>query len=125
SQLLENLGEEYFHREFMLEAVDYKKNLEITELRIKGINNLYKRRTYDENKTRDELLKLDLPAEEVDLLMEQWYYEVKAEPKRNWTTSQVLNFVKDGLITVERGRMELVHIGYDNEHIDVYMKAVE
>lgn len=125
SQLLENLGEEYFHREFMLEAVDYKKDLEITELQIKGINNLYKRRTYDENKARDELLKLDLPSEEVDLLMQQWYYEVKAEPKRNWTTAQVLNFVKDGLITLERGREELVHIGYDNEHIDIYMKAIK
>lgn len=125
SQLLENLGEEHFHREFMLEAVDYKKALELTEIRIKGINNLYKRRTYDENKTRDELLKLDLPSDEVDSLMQQWYYEAQAEPKRNWTTAQVLNFVKDGLITIERGREELVHIGYDTEHIDVYMKAVK
>ncbi len=125
SQLLENMGEAYFHREFMLEAVDYKKGLELTELQIKGISNLYKRRAIDENKARDGLLKLDLPSDEVDSLMKQWFYEVKAEPARRWTTAQTLSFIKDGFITVERGRQELVDIGYDNEHIEVYMKAME
>ena len=125
SQLLEDMGEAYFHREFMLEAVDYKKGLEITEIQIKGISNLYKRRSIDENKARDELLKLDLPSDEVDLLMQQWYYEVKAEPTRRWTTAQTLSFMKDKFITLERGRQELVDIGYDNEHIEVYMKGIE
>ena len=125
SDLLADMGEEYFHREFMLEAVDYKKGLELTENRIKGIRNLYKRRVYDINKARDELLTLDLPAEEVDNLMEQWYYEVKAEPPRLWTTAQVLSFVKEGLITKERGIAELATIGYDTEHIDVYVRSIE
>jgi len=125
SDLLADMGEEYFHREFMLKAVDYKKGLELTENRIKGIRNLYKRRVYDINKTRDELLTLDLPAEEVDNLMEQWYYEVKAEVPRLWTTAQVLSFVKDGLITKERGITELSTIGYDTEHIDVYVRSIE
>jgi len=125
SGLLENMGEEYFHREFMLTAVDYKKGLEQTDNRIKGIRNLYKRRVYDENKTRDELLKLDLPAEEVDNLMEQWYYEVKAEPPRLWTTAQTLSFIKDELITKERGITELTTIGYDTEHINVYIRSIE
>ncbi|GAH65944.1 unnamed protein product, partial [marine sediment metagenome] len=125
SGLLENMGEEYFHREFMLTAVDYKKGLERTENRIKGIRNLYKRRVYDENKTRDELLKLDLPANEVNDLMEQWYYEVKAEVPRVWTTAQTLSFIKAELITKERGITELKTIGYDDEHIDIYLRSIE
>ncbi|GAH87471.1 unnamed protein product, partial [marine sediment metagenome] len=125
SKLLEDMGEEYFHREFMLTAVDYKKGLELTENRIKGIRNLYKRRVYDINKARDELLKLDLPAEEVDNLMEQWYYEVKAEIPRVWTTAQTLSFIKDELITKERGITELKTIGYDDEHINVYIRSIE
>ncbi|GAH25686.1 unnamed protein product, partial [marine sediment metagenome] len=40
SDLLADMGEEYFHREFMLKAVDYKKGLEFTETKIKGIRNL-------------------------------------------------------------------------------------
>ncbi|GAG75473.1 unnamed protein product, partial [marine sediment metagenome] len=123
SQLLENMGEEFFHRDFMLTAVDYKKGLEQVENKIAGIRNLYKRRVYSENKTRDELLRLDLPAAEVNDLMEQWYFEVKAEVPRHWTTAQTLSFIKEGLITKERGIIELKAIGYDSEHIDVYIRA--
>lgn len=125
SELLEDMGEEYFHREFMLKAVDYKKGLELTELQIKGISNLYKRRAIDADTARADLLKLDLPSDEVDLLMQQWYYELKADIPRRWTTAQTLDFVKEGLITVERGREELVNIGYDNEHINVYLSTIE
>lgn len=125
ADLLADMGEEYFHREFMLKAVDYKKGLELTENKIKGIRNLYKRRVYDQDKTRDELLKLDLPAEEVNDLMEQWYFEVKAEVPRLWTTAQILSFIKAGLITKERGVIELTTIGYDTEHIDVYIRSIE
>lgn len=125
SQLLENMGEEYFHREFMLEAVDYKKGLELTELQIKGIGNLYKRHAINNDKARAELLRLDLPSDEVDSLMTEWYYEVKAQIPRHWTTAQTLSFIKDGLITVERGRRELENIGYDSEHIDVYIRSNE
>ncbi|GAI32032.1 unnamed protein product, partial [marine sediment metagenome] len=115
SKLLEDMGEEYFHREFMLTAVDYKKALELTEAKISGIRNLYKKRVYDQNKTSDELLKLDLPAEEVNVLMEQWYFEVAAEEPRLWTTAQILSFIKAELITQERGVTELSALGYDSE----------
>ena len=125
SELLSDMGEEYFHREFMLKAVDYKKELELTENKIKGIRSLYKARTYDQNKTIEELLKLDLPAEEVEDLMASWYYEIKAEPLRSWTTAQTLSFIKEGLITKERGIAELKVIGYHTEHIDVYMRTIE
>ncbi|GAI09805.1 unnamed protein product [marine sediment metagenome] len=125
SKLLEDMGEEYFHREFMLTAVDYKKGLEITEAKISGIRNLYKRRVYDINKTRDELLKLDLPAEEVDVLMEQWYFEIAAEVPKRWTTARTLGFIKDELITKERGIAELTALGYDPEHIGIYIKSIE
>ncbi|KKK57825.1 hypothetical protein LCGC14_3050570, partial [marine sediment metagenome] len=74
---------------------------------------------------RSELLKLDMPAERVDVLMNQWYIDEKDKPPRNWTTAQTLSFIEDKLITPERGRAELVKIGYDNEHINVYMRADE
>ncbi len=69
------------------------------------------------------MLKLDRPAERVDVLMEQWFIDEKDKPPRYWTTAQTLSFVKDGLITKERGIRELSAIGYDPEHINVYMEA--
>lgn len=125
SQLLENMGEELFHRNFMLSAVDYKKGLELTAAKIKGIANLYRKRQYDSDKARDELSRLGLPDTEISDLMEQWWYEIKAEPPRLWTTAQTLSFIKDGLITQERGIVELQFIGYDAEHIDVYLRSLE
>jgi len=124
ADLLVDMGEEFFHLDFMLKAVDYKKDLELTENKIKGIRNLYKRRVYDKNKTTDELSKLDLPAEEITDLMAQWYYEIKAQPIKLWTTSQTLSFAKAKLISNERSITELKAIGYDNEHIKVYMESI-
>ncbi|GAI59112.1 unnamed protein product [marine sediment metagenome] len=123
--LLGDMGEEYFHRDFMLKAVDYKRALELTETKIKAIYNLYKGRVYDDNKTSEELLKLDLPTEEVESIMEQWYYEKKAEPTRLWTTAQTIAFAKAGLITKDRAVKELQVIGYDTEHIDIYAQGIE
>jgi len=125
SELLEAMGEPLFHRDFMLESVDYKKALEQTENRIKGIQKLYIRRVYDNNKATDELLKLDLPAEEVSDLLGQWYYDIQAQPPRLWTTAQTLDFIKTGIITQERGIKELSAIGYDNEHINAYLAAIK
>ncbi|GAI86983.1 unnamed protein product, partial [marine sediment metagenome] len=125
SKLLADMGEELFHRDFMLDAVDYKKELEVVESKIKGIGNLYKNHIYDNNKTIDELSKLDLPADEIELLMEQWYFDIQSDVPRLWTTSQTLGFIKEELITKDRGIAELKAIGYDDEHIGVYMETIE
>ncbi|KKL63181.1 hypothetical protein LCGC14_2177700, partial [marine sediment metagenome] len=66
-----------------------------------------------------------LPTEQVDVLMEQWYYEIKDEPTRTWTTAQTLGFVKDGLITSQRGESELSQMGYDSEHIAILFGSIE
>jgi len=57
--------------------------------------------------------------------METWYIDEKDKPPRLWTTAQTLGFIKEGLITSERGRKELYDIGYDKEHVNIYMKASE
>ncbi|GAJ12834.1 unnamed protein product, partial [marine sediment metagenome] len=78
-----------------------------------------------DDKARSELLRLDLPAERVDVLMEQWYIDEKDKPPRYWTTAQVLSFVKAGLILPARAKQELFNVGYDPEHVDIYMRSIE
>lgn len=108
---------------FIISTAEYKRAWELTESRIAAIRNLYKKNVYNIDRAKSELLRLDMPAERVDTLMEQWYIDEKDKPVRLWTTAQTLGFIKDGLITAKRGRDELVDIGYDKEHIDIYMKA--
>jgi len=106
---------------FLMKSVEYKKQLDMQDNKIKAIKNLYKKREYDNNKALSELLRLDMSDEQASLLMEQWLYEKKAAGERRWTTTQTLGFIEKGLITRERGIKELIAIGYDTEHIAVYM----
>jgi len=123
SSLLVQLGVKSGDISFIISTADYKRAWELTESRIAGIRNLYRKRVYDINKTRDELSRLDLPAEQIEVLMKQWYYEIAAEVPRHWTTAQTLSFAKEGLISKERATAELKSIGYNAEHIAIYMKA--
>jgi len=125
SSLLNRLGVRSADRDYILSTAVYKRIWALTEQKIKGIRNLYRQAVYNENQTRDSLSRLDLPADRIAALMTQWYYEIEAEDKRTWTTAQTLGFMKDGLITSERGIKELRIIGYDQEHIDVYIKGMQ
>lgn len=123
--LLSILGVRDENISFILLTAEYKRAWELTDDRITAIRNLYKKEVYTPDQARDELLKLDLPATQVDVLMEQWYVDEKDKPPRHWTTAQTLGFIKAKLISPERGRKELLDIGYDAEHINIYMRSIE
>lgn len=124
SSLLGMLGVSGTDREYILSTAEYKRVWALTEQKIKGIRNLYRQAIYTENQARDKLSKLDMPADRIAVLMEQWFYEQEAEDKKTWTASQTLAFMKDKIISMDRGRQELKIIGYDEEHINVYIKAM-
>jgi len=121
--LLSTIGVRDENISFILSTAEYKREWALTDDRIAAIHNLYRKTVYSDSTARSELLKLDLPAERVDVLMEQWYIDEKDKPARYWTTAQTLSFMKEGLITPERGRRELLNSGYDTEHIDIYIEA--
>jgi len=123
--LLIDIGTRSENIEFILTTAEYKRAWSLTDDRIAAIRNLYKKAVYDDNKARSELLRLDLPAERVDALMAQWYVDEKDKPTRYWTTAQTLSFLKAGLIAPERAKVELYNIGYDTEHVDIYMRSIE
>ena len=123
--LLIEVGVKSENISFIISTAEYKRAWALTEDRVAAIRTLYKKQVYTSDQARGELLKLDMPSERVDVLMNQWYIDEKDKPPRNWTTAQTLSFIEDKLITPERGRAELVKIGYDNEHINVYMRADE
>ena len=122
--MLKDLGVTDETLSFLIKSVEYKKELDLQDNKIKAIKNLYKKREYDNNRALSELLQLDMPDSQANLLLEQWLYEKKAVGERRWTTSQTIGFIEKGLITRERGIKELTAIGYDVEHIAVYMNDV-
>ena len=115
----------YENAEQIIQTAEYKREWAFTEQQIRGIKNLYKKRVYDAGTAQGKLAGLNLPSDQIQILMEQWFYEVKDEPTMTWTTSQTLSFTKKGLITPDRARLELHRIGYDAEHINVYMESIQ
>lgn len=110
---------------YVISTAEYKRLWAFTDQQISGIRNLFKKRVYDENQTRDKLSKLNLPAEQINVLMEQWFYEKVEELDATWTTPQTLSFYKKGLITVERARQELMLNGYNEERTNIYIRNAQ
>ena len=111
--------------DYILETADYKKEWALTDAKSKAIRNLYRRGEYNENKARSELLRLNLPSDQVETLMEQWWFEKKEDGVVTWTKAETFKFVKQELISPERGKQELQSMGYDEEHNDTYLRSLK
>ena len=123
--LLRMLGVRRDDVDYIVGTADYKREWALVDAKTSAIRNLYKRGEYNENQARSELLRLNLPAVQVDTLMEQWWYERKEVGVQTWTKAETFKFVKQQLISPERGEQELLSMGYDQEHIDIYMEGLK
>ena len=122
--LLADLGIPSDNISYIIDRAEYKRLWDLTESRIAGIKNLYKKGVYDENTARAKLLQLNLPSDEVDVLFEQWWYEKVGELAPTWTKAETLRFAKAGTITKARAQKELESMGYDREHVDIYLGTI-
>lgn len=119
--LLVDLGIRGPDADYIMSRAEYKRLWDLTDEKIKGIKNLYKKGVYNANKARAELLKLAMPAEQVSVLFEQWWYEKTGELAPTWTKAETLRFLKAGKIDENRARAEFQRMGYDEEHIELYI----
>lgn len=122
--LLRIIGVRNEDANYIISTAEYKRKWAFTDQQIGGIRNLYKKKQLDENEARSRLAGLNLPSDQIEVLMQQWYYDVKAEPVVTWTTAQTLGFLRKKLITRERAIKELRLNGYDDEHVTVYMASI-
>ena len=125
ASLIRELGVRSADVEFILRSSEYKREWEFTEERISAIRNLYKKESFTENDASSALGRLNLPADQINVLMEQWWYEKRERPPARWTKAETIKFVEAGTITRERGVQELTALRYDAEHIEVYLRVEE
>jgi len=107
----------------IIEKASYKRSWSSKQETIDAIKNLYKKGKYSDVKAVDELRKLNLPQDYINTQLQQWQAKAAADTIATWTTAQTLSFLKAGLITEERARKEFVDLGYDAEHINVYIAS--
>ena len=122
--LLGDVGVQSGDISYILDTADYKREWAITNNKTSAIRNLYKKGEYSDTIARSELLRLNLPSDHVETLMETWWFEKKAAGVKTWTKAETMGFMESGLITADRGRQELISMGYDDEHADTYIKAM-
>lgn len=122
--LLSDLGIPSANVSYIISRAEYKRLWDLTESRIAGIKNLYKKGVYNEDKARAKLLQLNLPSDEVEVLFEQWWYEKTGELAPTWTKAETLRFAKAGTISKTRARTELESMGYDDEHVKIYLGTI-
>jgi len=123
--LMRTIGVRAEDANYIISTAEYKRKWSFTDQQIGGIRNLYKKKQLDENEARSRLAGLNLPSDQIEVLMQQWYYDVKDEPVVTWTTAQTLGFVRKGLISRDRAKRELYLNGYDEEHVTVYMASIQ
>jgi hypothetical protein len=123
SNILSSIGIRSNDIPVILRNAEYKKKWDFIDTQVRATRNLYKKKIITEDTARTELVSIPLPIEQVELLLKQWYYETKEEEPKLWTTAQTITFLKKGLITESRARQELDKLGYDSEHVRVYIEA--
>ncbi|GAI67623.1 unnamed protein product [marine sediment metagenome] len=109
----------------IIKTAEQRREWSDREENIATIEFLYKQGRYTEDKTITELRNLKLADDYIHNLIPQWTAKSVAEKETLWTTAQTLSFMKANLITVERGKQELTDIGYDDEHINVYLASAK
>jgi hypothetical protein len=108
----------------IIKTANYKRDWSYKQERIDAIENLFKKGRYDEGQTRSQLAALNLPSDHIATLLQQWQLKAEAITPATWTATQTLGFLKKGLINTERATREFIALGYDNEHIRVYLTSV-
>lgn len=124
NSLLRDIGIRSGDVRIIIERADYKREWALIDAKTKAIRNLYRKGEYSENQARSELLRLNLPSVQVDTLMETWWYEKKEDGVVTFSKAETIRYIKQGLLTEKRGRTELQNMGYNQEHIDIYIKGI-
>jgi len=89
----------------------------------KVIEYQFKKGKFSDTQAETELAQIGYDRNYAVELLEQWRIRSIDEKDTLWTTSQTLGFMKAKLITVERAKQELQDLGYDDEHINIYITA--
>ena len=125
SSLLRDMGIRDAEVSNIIKTAGYKRSWSSKEETIDAVRNLYKKGKYSASQAESELAKLNLPQNYIDTQLQQWQAKAAADTVATWTTAQTLTFLKKQLITEERARKEFVDLGYDAEHINVYLDSAK
>lgn len=108
----------------ILDTANVKREWAYKKEKIEAVQNLFKKGKIQESQVQTELRQINIPSEQIALYLQQWMAKSPAEKESLWTTVQTIGFTKSGLISIQRAEQELRDLGYDDEHVRVYLASV-
>lgn len=99
------------HSEYLLTFEDYLERQDIEDLQIKNLQDRYENNLIDLDFVVQELGKMNLPSERVDLLLEKWQI-AKFEDRKMPSKGDLLKFLRNNIITEDEYRQEMNKLGY-------------
>jgi len=108
-----------------LTRVDIRRMYTLGVLNVSEVNKAYKDIGYnDENAARLTAFTVKLTEQAAERSKAAKTKALAAQAP-TWTTAQTISFMKKGLITQDRAANELMLLGYDAEHIGVYLASAK
>lgn len=100
-----------------------KEQSRLNKRRVKVVQNKYVKGTMTEEKAREELTRIGIPPETIELTLQEWDIDIEGE-KKIPTKADLAKFYKAGVIDKEKYTEYMIIHGYSPEHIEWYMKII-
>lgn len=122
--MLRSIGYDNDEAEFYIARMDFKNEAERVQKILDGYHKAYISGLWTRLQTVDRMGKLNIPAEQQNLLFEVW--DIEREIRLEMPTkSEILGFYKAGVITEETARAELSKLGYNLVYIEWYLRGIK
>jgi len=107
--------------EFILYLAEFERNKEYQQQIIHNIGERYKNNLIDEFEARSRLGQLNLPSEQIDILIDRWNID-KYEAMKMPSKTDLEKMLRNGIISEDDYRQEMYKLGYDWRYIEWYAK---
>lgn len=121
TRYLSSLGYNPAQIDYYLDREDLKATQELRDAYVSNYHDLYVTGIIYDDDVRSVLTELGLAAAEVDQLLKLWYIERIRRAERPSRTD-LARFLRKGIITAERWRLEMAKLGYNDEYTDWYQQ---
>jgi len=121
--MLIDLGYEDWEADVLLGREDYRREREREQLIIRLTRTQYTRGIIDRTQALQQLGELNLPSEQMQLLLETWDAQ-KQRKTRVPPLRDLVDFFQAGIITEEELREELSNLGFQRKYIDWYIRLM-
>jgi len=110
--------------EYFLTLEDYKEQKEYQDDMIDNIRDRFINNLLEDFEARKQLNNLNLPAIQVDLLMDKWKIK-QFKGRKVPSKSDLDKFFRNKIIDEDTYRIEMQRLGYGFQYIDWYFKQVK